>query len=293
MATDVKRGVIRARGLEFPTLEAGDGPLVLCLHGFPDHKESFRHQLPALAAAGYRAVAPCMRGYAPSAIPADGRYQTAALAEDALAMIDALGHDDAAIIGHDWGSAAACGAAIAAPERVRALVIAALPHGPQLLQALTTNHAQQRRFWYVFFFQTPFAEPALVHDDFAFIERLWADWSPNWKAPTEAVESLKETFRQPGVPEAAIGYYRAVFDPALQDPQYATLQARMLAEPINVPTLALHGATDGCIGVEIVEGMAPLFPRGLRVEILPRAGHFLHREAPDEVNRLLLEFLRG
>src|SRR5438876_5903505 len=79
MAIDVKRGVIRARGLEFPTVEAGDGPLVLCLHGFPDHNESFRDQLPALAAAGYRAVAPCMRGYAPSAMPNDRSYQTAAL----------------------------------------------------------------------------------------------------------------------------------------------------------------------------------------------------------------------
>lgn len=288
----VKRGVIRTRGLEFPTLEAGDGPLVLCLHGFPDHHESFRHQLPALAAAGFRAVAPCMRGYAPSAIPADGRYQTAALAEDALAMIEALGHEDAVIIGHDWGAAAACGAAIAAPQRVRSLIIAALPHGPQLLNALTTNPAQQRRFWYVFFFQTPFAEPAVAHDDFAFLERLWADWSPDWQPPADVIARLKDTLRQPGVLEAAIGYYRALFNPALQDPRYTVLQARMMAEPIMVPALALHGAHDGCIGVELLDGMDALFPCGLRVEVLPRAGHFLHHEAPDVVNRLILEFLR-
>ncbi len=292
MTGDLKRGVIRARGLEFPTLEAGDGPLVLCLHGFPDHYESFRHQLPALAAAGFRAVAACMRGYAPSAIPPDGRYQTAALAEDVLAMIEALGHDDAVLFGHDWGSAAACGAAIAAPQRVRALVIAGLPHGPQLLNALTTNAAQQRRFWYIFFFQTPFAEPAVAYDDFAFLERLWADWSPDWRPPAATIARLKETFRQPGVLEAAIGYYRAIFNPALQDPRYAELQGRMLAEPITVPGMALHGANDGCIGVEIVEGMDALFPRGLRVEVLPRTGHFLHQEAPDAVNRLILEFLR-
>src|SRR5580765_4635143 len=90
---ELRQGRVRARGLDFPILEAGDGPLVLCLHGFPDHARSFRHQLPALAAAGFRAVAPAMRGYAPSATPADGSYQTAALAEDAVALIGALGHD--------------------------------------------------------------------------------------------------------------------------------------------------------------------------------------------------------
>ena len=80
----MKTGIIKARGLAFPTLEAGEGPLVLCLHGFPDHRRSFRHQLPALAAAGFRAVAPAMRGYAPEAVPADGCYQTAALATDVV-----------------------------------------------------------------------------------------------------------------------------------------------------------------------------------------------------------------
>jgi pimeloyl-ACP methyl ester carboxylesterase len=104
MAEGLTSGVVRARGLEFPTLEAGAGPLVLCLHGFPDHSGSFRHQLPALAAAGFRAVAPTMRGYAPSAIPADGVYQTAALAEDAVAMIAELGYDEAIVFGHDWGA---------------------------------------------------------------------------------------------------------------------------------------------------------------------------------------------
>ncbi len=293
MAIDIKRGVIRARGLEFPTVEAGDGPLVLCLHGFPDHNESFRDQLPALAAAGYRAVAPCMRGYAPSAMPNDGSYQTAALAADVVALIDALGCDDAVVFGHDWGAVAAYGAAIAAPKRVRALVTAALPYGPQIMTAFTTNYAQQRRSWYMFFFQTPFAEAAVAHDDYAFLERLWADWSPGWQWPPEAMARLKETFRRPGVLAAALGYYRALFDPTLQRPEYAVLQGRMMLEPIEVAAMTLHGASDGCIGPELLEGMAAFFPRGLRVEVLPRAGHFVHQEAPEEVNRLILDFLRG
>src|SRR5512136_420172 len=101
-----RRGTVRANGVRFATLEAGDGPLVLCLHGFPDHARSFRHQLPVLAAAGYRAVAPFMRGYAPTESPPEGSYHTAALAEDVLALIDALGYSQAYVFGHDWGALA-------------------------------------------------------------------------------------------------------------------------------------------------------------------------------------------
>src|SRR5690606_10596075 len=126
---EFRRGEVQANGLRFATLEAGDGPLALCLHGFPDTARSFRHQLPALAAAGFRAVAPWMRGYAPSAVPADGPYQSAALAQDAAALIEALGYDEAVLIGHDWGAVAAHGAAILAPQRVRRLVTIAVPHG--------------------------------------------------------------------------------------------------------------------------------------------------------------------
>ena len=289
----MKTGSVRARGLTFSTLEEGEGPLVLCLHGFPDHARSFRHQLPALAAAGFRAVAPALRGYAPTGPAPDGRYQSAALAEDAVALIEALGYDDAIVFGHDWGATAAYGAALAAPQRVRKLIAAAVPYGPQVLSSFMTSYDQQRRSWYMFFFQTPFADAAVAHDDFAFLERLWRDWSPNWRYPAEEMAALKETFRQPGVLEAALGYYRATFNPALQDPALAALQGRMMTDPIDVPSLMLHGADDGCMGAELVKGMAALFPRGLRVEIVPGTGHFLHQEAPDWVNALVLDFLKS
>jgi pimeloyl-ACP methyl ester carboxylesterase len=289
----VKTGTVTARGLTFHTLEEGTGPLVLCLHGFPDHPRSFRHQLPALAAAGYRAVAPAMRGYAPTGPAPDGHYQSAALAEDAVALIEALGHDEAILFGHDWGALAAYGAALAAPERIRKIVSAAVPYGAQVSAAFMTNYDQQRRSWYMFFFQTPFADVALAHDDFAFLERLWRDWSPGWQFPAEEMAALKETFRQPGVAGAALGYYRAMLNPALQDPALATLQGRMMSEPIDVPTLMLHGADDGCMGAELVEGMAAFFPRGLRTEVVPGTGHFLHQEAPDRVNAIVLDFLRA
>src|SRR5258705_10722721 len=143
----MKTGSVTARGLTFSTLEEGDGPLVLCLHGFPDHVRSFRHQVPALAAAGYRAVAPAMRGYAPTGPAPDGRYQSAALAEDAVALIAALGYDDAIVFGHEWGALGAYGAALAAPQRVRKLVTAAVPDGAQITAAFMTSYDQQRRSW--------------------------------------------------------------------------------------------------------------------------------------------------
>lgn len=289
----MKTGTVTARGMSFATLEEGDGPLVLCLHGFPDSLRSFRHQLPALAAAGYRAVAPAMRGYAPTGPAPDGRYQSAALSLDAVALIEALGYDDAVIFGHDWGALAAYGAALAAPARVRKLITAAVPYGAQVSAAFMTSYDQQRRSWYMFFFQTPFADMALAHDDYAFVERLWRDWSPGWRYPQEEMAALKDVFRQPGVAEAALGYYRAQFNPALQDPALADLQGSMMLTPIEVPTLMLHGANDGCMGADLVEGMAAFFPRGLRTEVVPGTGHFLHQEDPARINALVLDFLRA
>ena len=286
-----REGEIRANGLRFPTLEAGDGPLVLCLHGFPDHPRSFRHQLPALAAAGFRAVAPFMRGYAATDIPEDGRFQSVVLAQDAIAMIEALGYQDAVVFGHDWGALAGYGAAILAPNRVSRLVTAAVPHGPNLLTAFMTSYDQQRRSWYMFFFQTAFADAAVAHDDFAFLERLWADWSPGWQWPREEMEALKATFRAPGVLEAALGYYRGTLNPERQDPNLAELQAGMSLSPITVPTMVLHGARDGCMGVDLLDGMEALFPAGLRKVVVSDAGHFLHQEQPEQVNRVVLDFL--
>ena len=284
-------GQVRANGLRFATLEAGDGPLVLCLHGFPDHARSFRHQLPALAAAGFRAVAPFLRGYAPTDAAPDGNYQSAVLAQDAVALIEALGYQCAAIFGHDWGAVAAYGAAVLAPERVPRLVTAAVPYGVALPTALMTNYEQQRRSWYMFFFQTPFADIAVPHGDFRFLERLWQDWSPGWAYPGEEMEALKATFRQPGVLSAALDYYRCTLNPANQDPGLAEIQDRISASPVLAPTLFFHGARDGCIGTELLDGMEQLFPNGLEKLVVPDAGHFVHQERPEVVNPKLLEFL--
>lgn len=169
---------VNASGINFHVLEAGDGPLVLCLHGFPDTAHSFRHQMKPLASAGFRVVAPFMRGYRPTESPADGHYESAALSEDIVNLIPALGAKDAIVLGHDWGAVAAYGAAASAPDRVRKLITAAVPYGNSMFTSLLTNPVQQRRSRYFFFFQTAIADAAVAHNDFEFLERLWRDLSP-------------------------------------------------------------------------------------------------------------------
>jgi pimeloyl-ACP methyl ester carboxylesterase len=286
--TEFSTGVVTANGLTFHFLEAGAGPLVLALHGFPDHARSYRHQMPALAQAGYRVVAPYLRGYAPTEIPEGGYFGVPALAADAVALARALSDQPAVLIGHDWGAAAAHAAAAMAPEQFSKLITIAVPYGPAFTQSLVTSAEQQRRSWYMFYFQLPFAEIAVALDDFAFIERLWRDWSPGWDFPRAEIESLKRTLGSPGVLTAALSYYRHTFNPP---PNAPSLEEVTTPHPIQVPTLYLHGRNDGCIGAELAAGMEAYFERGLQKVILEDAGHFVHQERPDEVNRLILDFL--
>ena len=283
---------VSANGLEFHYLSQGDGPLLLCLHGFPDCPQTFGAQFEYFSGLGYRVVAPYMRGYHPATIPADGCYQTAALGHDASALIDALGYEHAIVYGHDWGTAAAQAAALFAPEKVSRLITSAVPYGTAMFDAFISNAEQQRRSWYMFYFQLPFAEAAVSLNEYAFIRRLWQDWSPGWEFPESSLQAVISTLAEPGVLTAALGYYRALFEPAQQAARYATDQDR-IGEPITVPALHLHGALDGCIGSELLEGMEQFFSAGLTLDVLPAAGHFLHQEDPAHVNAAIAAFLES
>jgi pimeloyl-ACP methyl ester carboxylesterase len=279
-------------GLTFHALSEGEGPLVLCLHGFPDYPGTFEAQMRALARAGFRAVAPWMRGYHPDTIAPDGCYQSAALARDALSLIDALGYETAVLYGHDWGTVAANLAAVLNPQKVSRLITSAVPYGSALTESFISSGDQQRRSWYMFFFQLPFAEAAVALDNYAFVRRLWEEWSPTWAFTDSDLAPVRDTFAADGVLPAALGYYRAVFNPALLKGRYAVDQARGAEAPhIVVPALHLHGGSDGCIGAELVNGMAGYYSAGLDLKVLPNLGHFLHREDPAWVSRLMLEFL--
>jgi pimeloyl-ACP methyl ester carboxylesterase len=292
-------GIEGAQPLEVAYLEDGpaDGPLALCLHGFPDHAPTWTALLADLAAAGFHAVAPWMRGYAPTAVPADGLYQSAALSLDAVTLADALAPPDhpAVLIGHDWGAICSYGATAQRPDRFQKLVAMSVPHGATLGLRLLMMPAQLKRSWYTFFFLLPLADMAVSANDFALIDKLWRDWSPGYEAPADHLRAVKETLASPGSLDAAIGYYRNLWNPLLHDSRLAAAQADGTA-PVPVPTLYLHGADDGCIGTDVVapeNEMKALFPAGLELEILPGLGHFLHLEDPAGVNSRILRFLTG
>ena len=276
----VRSATVRANGLQFGVLEAGSGPLALCLHGFPDAAHTWRHLLPALAGAGFHAVAPFMRGYAPTAVPADGAYHLGALVADAVALHEVLGGDaNAVLIGHDWGAEAAYGAAAFAPGRWRRLVTLAVPPAA-LDEVLFSDYEQLRRSFYLFMFRDPagFAETVVAHDDLAFLDKLWRDWSPGFQ-PGEHLARVKACLRQPANLAAVLGYYRAA-----ADQEAAGRQAPQ-------PTLYLHGARDGCIGVDLVRGAERLLAPSSRMIVIDDAGHFLHLEEPGQVNDHILSWV--
>jgi pimeloyl-ACP methyl ester carboxylesterase len=269
----------------------GHGPLVLCLHGFPDHAHTYEALLPVLAAAGFHAVAPFMRGYAPTSPAPDGRYQSVLLAQDVLALITALGAERARLVGHDWGAQAVYGAAILAPERVERLVTIGAAHPAAARGDQAMRYDRLKGIWHAFFFQMPFAEQAVAANDFAFIESWWRDASPEFTPPQAMMARLKATFRQPGVVTAALCYYRHTFHPDNRDPRLTDLQERLSHDPIRVPTLAFHGTKDRPGRLEAFEAMDHLFLQGLDKVIVPGTGHFVHLEHPQEVNARIVAFL--
>jgi pimeloyl-ACP methyl ester carboxylesterase len=287
----IKLECVAANGTEFSYLECGSGKLALLLHGFPDTAQTWRHLMPQLAVAGYRAVAPFMRGYAPSAVPSDGCYQTAMLARDANALHENLGGDsEAVIIGHDWGAPSVYGAALDAPSRWRKVVGMAVPPTAALGLAFVQNLEQIKRSWYMFFFQHGLADLVVGANNHAFIEMLWRDWSPGYDASFD-LESIRKSLAEPKNLQAALGYYRATLGDGYRDPQLSELQNQMSSGVPSQPMLYLHGANDGCIGTDVVASAKSMAPANVKFEVVAAAGHFLQLEQPEKVNRLICEFL--
>jgi pimeloyl-ACP methyl ester carboxylesterase len=284
---------IQANDLSISYFAAGldnDGPLVICLHGFPDSAHTWRHLLPRLADAGYRAVAPFLRGYAPTEVPSDGRFQTASSAMDALALRDALGGGpDSVIIGHDWGAVITHIAANVRPDAFAKVVTMAVPPGNAVGVAFLSNLAQIKRSWYMFFFQHPFADFVVGANDLAYIDMLWADWSPGFDA-TEELELLKPSLRDPANLQAALGFYRATLGAGYNDPALQSAQDMSSTIPPQ-PLLYIHGRTDGCMGSEVAEFAAAELTPNARARFIDGAGHFMHLEKSAEVNDIILSFL--
>lgn len=264
----------------------GEGKVVVCAHGFPDEPGTFTGLVEPLVASGHRVVLPTMRGYAPSGVSREGRYDPAALAGDLLGLGEHFAKDAPfALVGHDWGAIAAQAAAAKAPERVSHLVTLAVPHIAALARHLASPE-QLKRSAYIALFQVPgVAEVALRANDLALVEQLFRAWSPGYAYTHEEMKAVKAAIR-PRVKEV-LAYYRA-----LRDPRALTGEARrLLFAPIRVPTLHIHGSLDGCIGVECCEGADVFFEAGYQRHIIDHAGHFLTREAVLATSTAIVAFL--
>lgn len=263
-------------------VEAGAGPLVVFLHGFPEFWYSWRHQLPAVAAAGFRAVAPDLRGYNESDRPrrvAD--YRTARLVADVAGLIERLGGGPAVVVGHDWGGIVAWLVAMRRPDLVRGLVVMNAPH-PGTFPRELRRPRQLLRSWYTFFFQLPWLPEAVLRaGDYALLGRALRRGPAH---STGAVRRYKAAFARPGALSAAINYYRAAF-------QYRR-EAAEGVRPVRGPALVVWGDRDPFLNPHVLDGL-PEWAPDARVVRLPQAGHWVQNDAPEAVNRALLAFLAG
>ncbi|HYE37599.1 alpha/beta hydrolase [Methylocaldum sp.] len=273
-------------GMRLHWVEAGTGPLVVLLHGFPEFWYAWRHQIPALAKAGFRVIALDLRGYNESEKPVGiRRYRVETLADDVLAIIHALGQERCAVVGHDWGGAIAWYLAMRHPEAVENLIVLNAPHPERFFQELRTL-AQLRKSWYVFFFQFPWLPERLFRaGDYARLGHLLRTEPVRRDAFTEAdIRCYQEALAQPGALTAALNYYRALFTRNL-------LQLRRQIRPIHAPTLLIWGEQDRYLGVGLTQGLERWVP-DIQIERIPEASHWVQADAPEHVNSLIIGFLR-
>lgn len=267
-------------------VEAGDGPLVALLHGFPEFWFSWRFQIPALVAAGFRVVAPDMRGYNLSSRPSKvAAYDIDRLAADVRDLIRERGAERALVAGHDWGAAAAWVTAMNHPEVVERLAILNAPHPRRMLHGLRRPR-QLARSWYMLFFQLPgLPELAMRAGSWWSWRRLFETEARPGAFTPQDIERYVEAWSQPGAPTGMVNYYRAALR---QTPGRAAARIR----PVEAPTLVIWGQRDRHLGAELAEPERADVPNLERVVRLPEASHWVHQDEPERVSELLVDFFR-
>ena len=277
---------LRVNSVDIAYYEQGTGPLVICLHGFPDTANSMQPLVETLAAAGYRAVAPFLRGYYPSALAADGDYSLPTVARDIIALIEALyeGDDEpkAAVVGHDWGGLTAYHVANLCPQRVMSLTVMSVPH----MHSAKLSWKQFKNGWYIMFFQIPWLpEKVIPRHQYRFIERLYRLWSPSWADNASHIDNFKQMAAHPGALAAILAYYRCMVG-------HATPEAKaLIAQQTTVPALWFLGDEDGCVALDQVENLDASFTKGVEFHLVKGAGHFPHCEKPAMVLPLIKDFI--
>ncbi|MBS0336463.1 MAG: alpha/beta hydrolase [Proteobacteria bacterium] len=286
---------VRTPVLEVGYLESGppDGPPVILLHGWPSDVHDWDGVAPPLAQAGCRVLVPWLRGFGPTRFldagtPRSG--QQAALGADLRDFMDALRIDQAFLAGYDWGGRAACIAAALWPGRVRALVTINGYNLQDIPAAIRpADAAQEHRHWYQWYFHTGRGRAGLAQNRREIARLLWQLWSPNWKFDDATFAATAASFDNPDFVDVTVQSYRHRYGNAPGDPAYDVLERRLEAQPsIGVPTVVLHGACDGVGPAVQSEGAARQFSGRYERKVVPVAGHFLSREAPQEVVDALL-----
>lgn len=273
---------IEANGVELAYLEEGTGPLVVLLHGYPETARGWQQVQGKLAAAGYRVVAPNMRGYAPSGFAPDEDYTVGTLGADALALIDALGESKAVVVGHDWGATAAMSAAVTDPDTVVGLVSLTIPH-PMATEPSLSLFLNAPHFIY---YQFPWATWMVSRNDFAHIDGIVEAWAPTFDVARRDTTSVKESLAVEGGVEGILGYYWSIS----ADPAPGTLRADKDTR-FAMPALTIAGADDGALDIELFKAGEDGFTGPYTYVELEGVGHFPQVEAPDEVAAALLTFL--
>ncbi len=273
---------VEANGLRFEVLEQGGGDrLALCLHGFPEHAVSWRHQMPVLADLGYRVWAVNQRGYGRSSRPARvADYAMPGLLDDVAALVDASGAKSLVLIGHDWGAMVAWHFAAARLRPLERLVIMNVPH-PLCFQAALKRWRQARRSWYIAFFQLPWLpERMLSANGGAAVRRMFARLA----LPEEVMAVYVGQIVEPGAATAMLNWYRAARLRGGRMPD--------LGRMIDVPTLLVWGEDDVALDLICLDG-TERYVRDLTVRRLPGVSHWVQQDAPDAVNQLLQDFLKS
>lgn len=271
---------LSANGIAFHLIEAGAGPTILLLHGFPEFGYAWRRQLPALAAAGFRAIAPDLRGYNLTDRPSGvGEYRVEILIEDVAGIIRALDQGEVVLVGHDWGGVIAWYLAMQHPELIRRLIIMNAPHPAAYAREMRRLSSQLLRSWYAGFFQLPkIPEVIWRARDYALLRRVMRSGPAS---SAEEVEAYVEAFSRPEGLSGPINYYRAL-----------ARYGGPTVKSIRTPTLLIWGERDPFLVPRLTDGLERWVP-DIRVERLPEATHWLHHEQPDRISHLIAEFARG
>jgi pimeloyl-ACP methyl ester carboxylesterase len=271
----------------------GDAPLVVLLHGFPEFWYAWRHQLDALADAGYRVVAPDMRGYNRSSQPTGvDSYAPEKLVGDVRGLVEHLGYARADIVGHDWGGAVAWEAAIRDPDIVRRLAVLNAPHPTLYRDLLKRSPEQLLKSWYVFLFQVPWVpEQLLKADDYRIVEEMLTETAAPGAFTEREVQRYKDAMARSGDMSGPVNYYRATARETLRDEVLALLPDAVERNGhVDVPTLVIWGEQDQALSVGLLDGLDEWVP-DCRIERLPDASHWVQADAPEEVTDLLCDFL--